>query len=689
MSRKTRKFFQTLGLITMSAPAFAGTGKVTKVELTPAKERAIFILSYEGDAAKFRMIQSDEHANVVVEAENVELPARLSRAIDLSKSNGPVLQVTPYSAGDGKRALSKFVLQLRGGADVISSELPGKFMLELKKKAELPANAKKAAANARGPVRPTWSETDALSTHAAASEKSEEIARRLVEVLNSAPEEKKYFGSPVTIEGSKMEVHQVFELIGSTAGLNIVTDADVKGEANYSLRDVPWDQVLDIVVQQNQLKAKVSGNVVRLITAKKFNEEQEEKLKEISIADELEPVVMAVIPLSFAVADKMKETIETLLVSRTANATVTGAASAGGAGGAGGGAGAAGSAGSRAAAEAAERRMQQDFVRGRIEVDARSNSLVITNTRETIERIRRLVKELDVALPQVLIDTKVVIAQEGFSRKVGFKWGALATSGGSGRSGVGLGFGGEATSDTSAGGTIGDSTSGGSSSSGSSGGSSTSGSSGGSSGTESQFAVSAPAGEFLGGFRIGAGQHGNLNAQLALAEVNNLSKTIASPRVIVNNNVEATVTDGQTINTLTNAGANAAGSLATINAALNLKVKPQVTSSGAVLLAVDVKKSTPVTGGTGLSTNDKAIKTNVLVDSGSTLVLGGVYQFTSTRREDGIPLLKDLPFIGQLFRFNADSDTKDELMVFLTPQILDTSTSALGTAASDTSTGNM
>ena len=686
MSRKTRKFFQTLGLITMSAPAFAGTGKVTKVELNPAKERAIFVLSYEGDSAKFRMIQSEEHANVVVEAENVELPARLSRAIDLSKSNGPVLQVTPYSAGDAKRPLSKFVLQLRGGADVISSELPGKFMLELKKKAELPSKAKKTA-GARGPVRPSWSETDSVSTHAAASEKSEEVARRLVEVLNSAPEDKKYFGSPVTIEGSKMEVHQVFELIGSTAGLNIVTDADVKGEANYSLRDVPWDQVLDIVVQQNQLKAKVSGNVVRLITAKKFNEEQEEKLREISIADELEPVVMAVVPLSFATAVNMKKTVETLLVNRTANATVTGATTGSGSGAAGSAAGGAGSAGSRGAAEAAERRMQQDFVRGRIEIDARSNSLVITNTRETIERIRRLVKELDVALPQVLIDTKVVIAQENFTRKVGFKWGALATSGGSGRAGVGLGFGGEASNDVSSGTTIGSgSGSAGGSSSGSSG---SSGGSGGSGSEGSQFAISAPAGEFLGGFRIGAGQHGSLNAQLALAEVNNLSKTIASPRVIVNNNVEATVTDGQTINTLTQGGVGATGGVASINAALNLKVKPQVTSSGAVLLDVDIKKSAPVGGGDALSTTDKAIKTNVLVDSGATLVLGGVYQFNSRRNENGIPLLKDLPFLGQLFRFNEDSDTKDELMVFITPQILDTSSSAIGTAASDASTGNM
>jgi hypothetical protein len=308
---RTGTLFFTLALTLVSAaPVFAGDGTVTKVELNPAKERAIFILSYQGDDAKFRMFQSEKQGNVVVEAENLALPASLSRAIDGGKSQGPVIQLTPYNSGDGKRSISKFVLQLRGKAEVTSSELPGKFMLEVRSKGaanaapRLPSDVK--AADAKNPVRPSWSETDAISNKDGASDKSEETARRLVETLNAAPEEKNYTGSPVSFEASNADVHDVFRLVGEASGLNIVTDSDVKGASNYTLRDIPWDQLLDIVVQQNQLKAKVSGNVVRIVTLEKFTKEQEDKLKEISIADEMEPVVMAVIPLSFADAGKMK-----------------------------------------------------------------------------------------------------------------------------------------------------------------------------------------------------------------------------------------------------------------------------------------------------------------------------------------------------------------------------------------------
>jgi type IV pilus assembly protein PilQ len=692
MNRNTRMLFQSLtitsAMVASVSTHAAALGKVTKLELNPAKERAIFVLSYDGNNPKFRMIQSERQGSVIIEAEGLELPARLTRVVDASKNAGPVMQITPYAANDEKRTISKFVLQLRGPAEVVTSELPGKFMVELRrKKADVTtaAAATPVKASAKPFVRPSWSETDTVANTDSANAKSEDTARRLVEVLNAPPEEKNYFGTRVTFEGNSVDVHDLFRLVGEASGLNIITDADVKGASNYTLKEVPWDQVLDLAVQQNNLKAKVSGNVVRLVTLEKFTKEQEDKLKEISLADEMEPVVMAVVPLSYADATKMKATVENLLINRGTAAS----ASSNGQGGAPalptrGGA----TASVPAQAAAAEQKFRQDFVRGKIEVDARSNSLVITNTRDSIERIRRLVKELDVALPQVLIDTKVVIAHDGFSKQVGVSWGGGATSSGSGRAGAGIGFNGGQFNSDSPNTTItapGSDTTSGSGSTSTSGGSSASGSSSAGStgaGTTSQFTLSSAASKFLGGFRLGAGQHGNLTAALNLSEANDLSKTIASPRVIVNNNQEATVSDGQTINVPTAAGVGSSGSLATINAALTLKVKPQVTSSGAVLLDVDIKKSQPNTSAAGtITTSDKSIKTNVLVDSGSTLVLGGVYQFASTRADAGIPVLKDLPFIGQLFRTNTDSDTKDELMVFLTPQILDTNSSTLGAGA--------
>jgi type IV pilus assembly protein PilQ len=290
-----------------------------------------------------------------------------------------------------------------------------------------------------------------------------------------------------------------------------------------------------------------------------------------------------------------------------------------------------------------ERTLHQDFARGKIEIDSRSNSLVVTNTKDTIERLRKLVQELDVALPQVLIDAKIIVASETFTRQVGVSWGGRATSGGTGRAGVAGSF------NNNTGISLGD---------------------GGEEGLPT-FSVSSGSGNFAGGalgFNVGAGRHGNLNAQLSLAEVNGISKTVASPRVVVNNKKTATVVDGTTLLLSTPGGANTPGSISQVSAALNLVVTPQVTSVGSVLLSLNLTRGLPNAQG---NIDNKSIQTEVLVDSGSTLVLGGVYTFDQSKSERGIPLLKDLPFLGSLFRTNQDQNQKSELMVFVTPEIVD------------------
>jgi len=640
-------------------------GKIQKIDFTPGKDRALVVVHFQGKG-NFRVFQSEKQGNVIVEAGNLVLPANLTKVIDAATSEGPVVQLTPYSAGDGKKSLAKLVIQLKGKAEITSSEMPGKFVLELKRLSLVDESlARKKGIPKFG--RSGWNEKDELKSRDAANEKSEETAKKLVDVLNAEPEEKVYFGSRVTFEGTAVDVHDIFRLVGEASSLNIITDSDVKYQSNYSLKDIPWDQLLDIVIQQAQLKAAVTGNVVRIITATKFNSEQQAKLKEIGIADDLEPVVMAVVPLSFAKAEDMKKMIETLLIKRnTANQAATGSSSSspggspvasvigGGPPGApmGGPAGVPVTAGQGGGQSGGDTKFIQDFVRGVIEVDARSNSLVITNTKEAIGRIKKLVTELDVPLPQVLIDAKIIIASESFSRGIGVTWGGRATSTGTGRAGILGGFGSGAIE-------LGDTPS-------------------------PEFSVAPAGGKTPGGalgFSVGAGRHGNLNAQLSLAEADGVSKTVASPRVIVNNKKEAVISDGLTQFIPTSAGANASGTLQEVKADLNLTVTPQVTSLGSVLLDVDISKDNPVENSN--SVQKKSIKTQVLVDSGATLVLGGVYQFGQSRTQNGIPLLKDLPFLGQLFRTDTSSNSKSELMVFITPQIVDGDESQAPAAAQE------
>lgn len=610
--------------ITASA---ATSGAIRKVDFVPGKDRSIFSIAYEGEGS-FRVFQSEKHSHIIVEAESLVLPASLTRSIDASSSGGPVIQITPYNSGSGARQISKFVLQLSDLADVQSSDTPGRFILEVKPKPQAKGTAAKRETAPKIKIARNWSESDEIKSKQSANEKSEEVARKLVDVLNADPSEKNYFGSRVSFEASGADIHDIFRLVGDASGLNIITDSDVAAKASYSLKDIPWDQLLDLVIQQAQLKAAVVGNVIRITTLAKYNKDQEEKKKEIALGDDLEPVLMAVLPLSYAKATEMKKMIDSLLVKNKAGSAV---ASVGGA--------APGAPPTAVSGATGANTLAQAFVRGQIEIDERSNSLVITNTKDAIERVRRLIKELDVALPQVLIDSKFVVATEDFSRNIGMRFGLGATSSGSGRAGVGIGANGQGFA------------------------------------TEvPQFSVSAPDQGSTFEFQIGAGLHGNLKAALDLSELNGTSKTVASPRVIVNNKTSASIQDGTQFTALLPATQGGTSTTSSIDANLNLTVTPQITSSGSVLLDVNISNDSPgpITGNT-VSVNKKSIDTEVLVDSGSTLVLGGVYQFATSKAERGIPLLKDLPFIGQIFRTNSEEIKKSELMVFITPQIMESS----------------
>lgn len=628
----TKTIMTGLALALFPLLSLAATGgKIVKVDFTPGKDLSLLTVNYSGQGS-FRVFQSEQQNNVILEAENLVLPAALTRSIDASASNGPVVQVTPYNSGDGKKSISKFVVQLRQKAEVSSSDQPGRYTIEIRRKSLLGSGAAKSE-----------KASDEFKFRASANDKTEEISKKLVEVLNAPPAEKNYFGSKVTFEASNADVHDIFRLVGESSGLNIITDSDVSAKSNFSLKDIPWDQLLDIVIQQANLKAIINGNVIRIISLDKFNKDQEAKLRQISLGDELEPVIMAVIPLSYAKADEMSKMIDALLKKDVVQSAGTDAATAAASMPAASTTSTA--AGGAPASDQPRKKLVQDFVRGQIQVDTRSNSLVVTNVKDAIERIRRLVKELDVPLPQVLIDAKVVIASEGFSKSTGISWGGKMTSLGTGRAGAGAGFNGGGVMLGAA-----------------------------------ESANAAPAFPIAGGdgglgvgFQLGTGRHGNLSAVLKLTESSNLSKTIASPRIIVNNKYPAKITDGQTSFIPTLAGANATGTVQAVTANLDLTVTPQVTSSGSVLLSVDIKKDSfdrsPLPGAT-TSTNTKALNTEVLVESGSTLVLGGVYQYITGKVESGIPVLKDLPFLGQLFRSNTDDNSKSELMVFITPQIM-------------------
>jgi type IV pilus assembly protein PilQ len=621
-----KNIWAVIGLLLLtSRPASAADGKVSKIELTPDGQRVTLVIEHSGEG-KFRLFKSELRKNVIIEAENLSIPPALTKLLDLSSKKGPVLQMTPYNSQHSGHAMAKLVVQLRGSAKVSSTEVPGRYIVEIQKKEET-LGAQASAA-------------DEITGHESANLKSADVARRLIDVLGAPEDDKHYFGSKVTFEGKNVEIPDIFRLVGESSNLNIIWDPDVEGQqTNLSVNDLPWDQLLDIVVQQKGFKATVMGNVVRIMTGDTFAKQEEAKKAELTLSNELEPIIMAVIPLGFKPAGEMKTLILDLIQQ-----SAPGAPGIPGAGAA---------AGAAAVAGVSSGQLNQDFVRGKVDVDDRTNSLVITNTKDAIERIRRLVKELDVPVPQILIDSKIVVASEQFTKSIGVAWAYAATS----SSGIGGTIGTtngyqpwQFTSPPPPPGTPATT-------------------------SYTPFVISSAPGTSTVAVQLGTTASANIAAALSLSEIDSLTKTVASPRVVVDNNHVATISDGQSI--IIAPPPTALGTQSpptTVTANLSLSVTPQVTTSGAVeMKGLNVTKNDigPLTSQGNTTTTNKTLTTDVLVDSGSTLVLGGVYQLSNQKSSQGIPLLKDLPFIGQLFRMDQKQDTKDELMVFITPQILD------------------
>lgn len=635
---KTLALTLTVCAFFVSAGGFAASN-ISSIVYKNKSDRGLLTIGYNGKG-QLKTSSANDGKLIIIEADGFDIPAKLTKSIDASYLDGATIQITPYKSESKNKVKTKIVVSLKFPAKTLFSESPGKFVLEIFGKNSLSrVDTKKQSPKLNDQVKsiqsapektPTiskadmdentkiWSEQDASVKKNI--ESKTEITKKLVDVLNSSEEPKKYFGAPIDFTSEGANIYNVFALVGQLTGLNIVADSDVSGTVSVDVAQVPWDQLLDIALSQTRLKAVASGNVIRILRQDTYLKEQEDKIKQLVVIDQSEPVIMAVIPLSFTTGADIKKMIDSLLVSKAPATAPTATTTASG----------------------AVTTNFQAFAKGKIEIDERSNSIVITNTRDAIERIRKLIKELDVALPQVLIDAKIVIAQEKFSKTLGVTYGGKLQST-SGRAGAGIGMLGSETS-------IGADAS-----------------------TAGSFAISSPKDGLGFGLQLGSGPNANLNAKLSLAESNGVSKTVASPRVIVNNKVAATISDGQKIyvtKTETVAGTTTT-TTQTISADLSMTVTPQVTSSGSVLLKVNVNKSAPSVFNGNVSTDTKSLNTEVLVDSGNTLVLGGVYQFADTRAVSGIPVLKDLPFIGQLFRTNSDSTVKDELMVFITPQIME------------------
>jgi type IV pilus assembly protein PilQ len=447
--------------------------------------------------------------------------------------------------------------------------------------------------------------------------------------------EPSYNGKRVTFNFQDIPVRSALQLIADISGLNLVASDSVGGSVTLRLVNVPWDQALDVILRAKSLDKRRNGNVVWVAPQAELAKYEQDLADAKLKAQDTAELITDYVPISYGKASD----IATLLTTGSKQ----------GGGGSGGGA-----------------NTQRGFLspRGSVSFDQRTNTLLLNDTPEKIKQLRELIAVLDKPVQQVLIESRIVVATDDFTRALGAKFGIqgrqnntqfqnAAAAGPALAAGLG---GGNVVS-------IGGTDNG--------------------SGTASGLNVNLPASAAAGSLGLAIlGANYALDLELSAAQTEGRGEVISSPRVITANQQEAVIRQGQEIGYVTfqNSTGGAAGSgTATVafkDAVLELKVTPTITADNRVYLAINVKKDAlagyvTVPGSGQVPTIDtREINTSVLVDNGQTVVLGGIYEVNKNNTIVKVPGLGDIPGLGVLFRKTTRSDTKAELLIFVTPRIL-------------------
>ncbi len=449
-----------------------------------------------------------------------------------------------------------------------------------------------------------------------------------------------YKGEKLSLNFQDIAVRSVLQVIGDFTGLNIIVSDTVTGNVTLRLKDVPWDQALDLVMQARSLDMRKNGNVVWIAPKEELALKEKQELEAKAQVADIEPLRTEMFQLNYQKAEELRKILVPTASGTGAGATTTGVLS----------------------------------KRGSVSVDARTNVLIVQDTPTKLDQVRALINRIDISVKQVLIEARVVIADDNFSRQLGARFGIGAGINSNGRNigitgtplgdpsqanvpGTGIATGFSPSSyywqvkpDTTTGGRVGSFIN--------------------SVPYNVNLPVSNPAGTLAMTF-LNLGNGNLVNLELSAAEAANRGKVISSPRVVTADNTKASISQGQEFKLRVSGGVGGQSSVETIRAVLSLDVTPQVTPDGRVVLDVYVTKDSIAGFQDGSPiVNTRRVSTKVIVNNGDTAVLGGIYEETVTDSTDKVPLLGDAPVIGNLFKRTNRGTVKQELLIFLTPRIL-------------------
>lgn len=540
---------------------------------------------------------------VVVDFIGTDLPAAMQRRLDVTDFATPVSQVESYALGEN----SRMVIDAKGTWEYSAYQTDNQFIVE---------------------VRPVVDEN-----------------------RKTADGKPIYKGEKLSLNFQNVEVRSVLQVIADFTGLNIVASDTVGGSLTLRLKDVPWDQALDLILTTKGLDKRTNGNVIWIAPRDELLNKEKAELEARASVSDLEPMVTEYIPLNYLRADE-------------AQAMLYGANLSGIAGGGKASCSVASEGVTSSTTQAAGGAKDEDkkilSKRGRASYELKTNMLIINDTARKIQEVRDLLAKIDVAARQVMIEARVVIADDTFARQLGARLGTRV--GGTSKIGgsqTGIGF---------------------------------------ASGLNDSFALAngTPTGTTLPNVDLGIGSTlsgaspatlgltllniatGNLiSLELQALEADNRGKVISNPRVVTTNQKPAVILQGVQIPYSTaesgSTGGTGTNTVQFVDAFLCLLVDPQILNNDSVILNVEVQKDAPgQTSAAGLPAIDRRrVKTQVRVNNGETVVLGGIYETINRNDVNKVPFLGDLPFLGYLFKNTDRREIKTEVMIFLTPRILD------------------
>jgi type IV pilus assembly protein PilQ len=425
-----------------------------------------------------------------------------------------------------------------------------------------------------------------------------------------------YTGRRIDLDLKDADIHNVLRLIGDVSRRNIVVADDVGGTVTIRLRNVPWDQALAVILQSKKLGMVEQGNLLRIAPLDVLQKEREQEIERRKMEVELAPIETRLIPVSYASAADLEQRLQPLLSDR-----------------------------------------------GSISIDSRTNTLIARDVSAALNQVEELARALDTQTPQVLVEARIIEATSSYIRDVGIQWGGSGTVSSTTGNPTGLAFpsaigvaGGASDSQTPTQGL----------------------SPFAPSVANPNFAVNMPAAVGTGeggaiGLTFGSIDNNvNLALRLSAAESSGMLRILSSPRVLTMDNKAAKISQG----TMIPFSQVSAQGVQTVfqEATLELQVTPHVTADGSVQMAVKISRDEPDFNQTSARGDPTILKreaeTQLLVMDGHTAVIGGIFVRNTGRNVDQVPFFGDIPILGLLFQRRRASDTRGELVIFITPRIV-------------------